>query len=314
MASATVSIIGAGGQLGKELIRSCPDDTQIIDFSGRLEFDITNEDHFSSISGSSVVINCSAFHNVVTAQSSLGMLDAWAVNVDGPRNLAHFCRRTSPKTILVHISTDYVFGSRSISEQDQESRRLLVETDLPDPAGVYGRTKLFGEHAIQDSGVNHIICRTSALYGSSLPRGKDYNFVSLVKSKVLANEPMQIVDDQFTAPSRCLEVASAIWSLLSKPSLGLWHIVNRGAPVSWYEFALEIAKYYVNEERAHELITSRKSTKEELSFRPQYSAMSAEKLSSSVGFYMSHWKSALSNHIGENHGFGAARKSHNSAI
>jgi dTDP-4-dehydrorhamnose reductase len=128
----------------------------------------------------------------------------------------------------VHFSTDYVF--------DGSKKEGYVEGDKPSPINAYGRSKLAGEKAIQESELgNWHIIRTAWLYGE---HGK--NFVDTMLSLSKKRESIKVVDDQFGSPTNAVDLAKAIRELIeSKAESGIYHRTNKGV-TSWYEYAKEI--------------------------------------------------------------------------
>lgn len=203
-----------------------------------------------------IVINCAAYTAVDAAEEHPA--EAHLLNAEAPRILAAAVRERDG--LLVHISTDYVFGSRDASgvrqsgsydasgvllrsdEKVLASRaplgapEPLRETDVPNPLGVYGKTKLEGELAVAESGCKYMILRTAWLYSEF---GK--NFCKTILRLTAERSEIRVVNDQFGTPTYAGDLAETILRLLPQYSRsGIWHYTDAGQ-CSWYDFACAIA-------------------------------------------------------------------------
>ena len=174
-----------------------------------------------------VIVNAAAYTAVDRAETERETV--FAVNGDGVRVLAEEAKRLD--ALLVHFSTDYVF--------DGEKAAPHVETDTPNPLGVYGESKLAGERAVVASGCRHFIFRSSWVYG---PGGR--NFVCAILAAAKTRPELRVVNDQRGAPTSSVAIAAAVVRILSDVSLtakpdGIYHLSAAGA-TTWYEFAQEI--------------------------------------------------------------------------
>ena len=171
-----------------------------------------------------VIVNAAAYTAVDRAEREEDI--ALAVNFKAVEGLAREAR--SIDALLIHFSTDYVF--------DGERPVPYVETDLPNPLSVYGRSKLAGERAIAASGCRHFIFRTSWVYG---PAGR--NFLQAILATAKTKPELRVVDDQRGAPTSSLAIAAAVARILAAPELlqqesGLYHLSAAGE-TTWYGFA-----------------------------------------------------------------------------
>ncbi|MCF5868439.1 dTDP-4-dehydrorhamnose reductase [Aeromonas veronii] len=171
-----------------------------------------------------VIINAAAYTDVVGAEKAPAL--AMAVNCDGVARLAELAKQHN--ALLVHFSTDYVFGGAG----NQPWR----ESDRPAPLNIYGKSKLAGEQAILASGCRHLIIRTSWLHSP----WRD-NFLKTMLRLAQSREELQVVCDQVGAPTSAMMLAEvamfAVERVLTKPELaGLYHVAASGA-VSWYDYA-----------------------------------------------------------------------------
>lgn len=191
-----------------------------------------------------VVINCVAYTHVDDAEFSSEKREAIAVNTDGPKNIARLCAKSD--AILIHFSTDYVFGGR------KEPPNGYTEDEIPDPLNVYGDTKYQGEEMIRKEMVKYFVVRTSWLYGPR-PEG-DKSFVSTMLrlgGEVLAGERpgLKVVGDQFGCPTYTVDLVQGVLkNFILKaadpeklPEFGIYHLTN-DAFTSWHGFAAEIFK------------------------------------------------------------------------
>lgn len=229
-----------------------------------------------------VVINCAAFTQVDVAQEK--PLDAFAVNALGVKNIANAVASLSNDCVMVHFSTDYVFGGKVTSNKP------LNETEPNLPCGVYGLSKLLGDEFVQLALPDrHIILRTSWLHGS---RGK--SFVETIYKLSLEKEELRVVNDQYGAPTWAPWLAETSLLLLKKGSRGLFNACSKGA-ISWFDFANEIVRIGGGISR----VTSQST--EELGRpapRPAYSVLDVTKLEKELGAdALMDWKDCVKNHI-----------------
>jgi dTDP-4-dehydrorhamnose reductase len=221
-------LIGAAGQLGTDLARMLAKE-HLIALTHR---DVEVCDHRATrdlLAGlrPRVVINTSAYLRVDDCEDQVAR--AFEVNAFAVRNLAEAC--ASVDAMLVHLSTDYVFGG--------EWREPYHERDRPAPVNVYGVSKLAGEQLVQASGARHLIVRSSGLYGTAGASGKGGNFVETMVRLARDGKPIRVVDDQILTPTFTEDLARKIVQLIKKDAVGLFHVTNHGA-CSWYEFARAI--------------------------------------------------------------------------
>ena len=239
-----------------------------------------------------VIINCAAFTNVDGAEKEQSL--AMVVNGTAVGYLAEAALTVN--AILVHVSTDYVF--------DGQKTTPYVEADAPNPQSAYGRTKLAGEQAIIQSGLDkYFIIRTSWLYG---PGGN--NFVETILRLAEEREQLRIVADQIGSPTYTGDLADAIFRLLNlsaspqppDPSLyGTYHFANEGS-CSWYEFACEIvtlAKLQGLPIKTQTLLPIRTEEYPLPAPRPAYSVFSKDKYLVATGAEIPGWKDSLANYL-----------------
>jgi dTDP-4-dehydrorhamnose reductase len=226
-----VLVIGSSGQLGAELIGA---------FDGA---DVTGLDHAAIEIESAasieqalrehrpdVVVNTAAFHNVELCETQPDR--AFAVNAFAVDELAAQISRAGAR--LVHLSTDYVF--------DGTSRVPYVESDRVGPLSIYAASKAAGEQFVARRDAQHVIVRTSGLYGIRGSRSKGgHSFIERMLTRAQAGEALEVVTDVVFSPSYASHVAQAIARIVALDAGGIYHVTNCGS-CSWYEFAKEILR------------------------------------------------------------------------
>jgi dTDP-4-dehydrorhamnose reductase len=220
------ALIGSAGQLGRELRTRLEGEVLALT---REQIDLTRPQTLSGVLTDlrpDVVVNCAAYNFVDKAESDAEA--AFAVNAWAVRALAEFCRARD--VLLVHFSTDYVFGL------DAARRTPYAETDAPGPLSLYGLSKLTGEYLGRSVAPRHVIVRTCGLYGRRPVGGKGTNFVETMLRLADQGKPLRIVADQVCTPSAAADVAAATVELLRSGRTGLFHVVNSGS-CTWFEFA-----------------------------------------------------------------------------
>ncbi|MEO4046313.1 dTDP-4-dehydrorhamnose reductase [Pseudomonas sp. CAU 1711] len=225
-----VLVCGARGQVGYELMRLAPQWAEPVGL-GSAELDITDPAAVMAVVRElrpDLIINASAYTAVDRAESESAA--AYAVNRDGIGHLAAEAQRLGIP--LFHISTDYVF-SGDASEPYREDQPTA-------PTGVYGASKLAGEQVLAATCMQHLILRTSWVFGSH-----GANFVKTMLRLGREREELAVVADQCGCPTSARSIAQALWHLAAvcrqegRLEWGVYHFAGQPA-VSWYEFAVEI--------------------------------------------------------------------------
>ncbi|MBI4567125.1 MAG: dTDP-4-dehydrorhamnose reductase [Planctomycetes bacterium] len=173
------------------------------------------------------LVNTAAFHKVDLCEDEGA--SAFRVNALGAQTLALACRDSD--AVLVHFSTDYVFGRTTDGPFTEESR--------PGPVNLYGASKLAGEYLISQNWAKHFVLRACGLYGRAGASGKGGNFVQTMLRLARDGKPIRVVDDQVLTPTSTREVARLLPELLRADAYGLYHFTAEGQ-CSWYEFARAI--------------------------------------------------------------------------
>jgi dTDP-4-dehydrorhamnose reductase len=224
-------VLGANGQLGRDLCPRLPGDVVAAD---RSRVDLTQQHTIDSALAEirpQVVVNCAAYNFVDRAESESDA--AFAVNTFGVRALAQACAKLG--CILVQFSSDYVFGLAS------GRKRPWKEADAPGPVNVYGCSKLVGEYFVRDFCPRHFIIRTCGLYGVWGAGGKGGNLVETMLRLQKVGKPLRVVADQVCTPTYTADLAAAAVKLLATDKFGLYHVTNSGC-CTWHEFATQIFK------------------------------------------------------------------------
>lgn len=223
-----VVIIGATGQLGRELTKVFAAETTVA--LTHAELDITDADATRGrIVGlrPDVVINAAAYNAVDRAETEVA--EAFAVNAFGPRNLALACRECG--AALVHVSTNYVFDGRKSEPYEVD--------DLPAPLSVYGVSKLAGEHLVRATWERAYLVRTSAVFGVAGMQRATGNFVESMLRRARQQAEVCVVNDQTMVPTYALDLAAVIKAIVDTGVYGTYHVTNSGA-CTWFEFCRAI--------------------------------------------------------------------------
>jgi dTDP-4-dehydrorhamnose reductase len=226
------AVLGAAGQLGRDLCPRLPGEVISLSRTGSPTIDLARPESLRTLLEDmrpDVIINCAAYNFVDRAESE--PQEAFAVNAWGVRELARLCR--DHDCLLVHFSTDYVFGL------DSTRRQPWTESDAPGPVSVYGLSKLAGEYLVRAICPRHLVIRTCGLYGVWGSGGKGGNFVETMLRLAGQGKPLRVVDDQICTPSYTVDVAQMTLALLKSERPGLYHVTNSGS-CSWHEFARTI--------------------------------------------------------------------------
>jgi len=266
-----VLITGASGQLGKEFVKVLS--SKGIDFValGRKDLDIANFEKVYKILkeiNPSIVINCSAYNQVDLAETEI--LQAFSTNAIGPYSLAITCREINAK--LIHYSTDYVF--------DGIKKGLYTEEDFPNPLNQYARSKLLGEELVKQVLEDYLILRVSWVYGE----GRQ-NFIYKLLQWAKERDVLQIAFNEVSVPTYTGFIVEKTLKALKKGLAGLYHLVPRGY-ASRYEWAKLALRLFRIEKI---LIPVGKEIFNLPAKRPDFSAMSCEKIEKELGEEFEEW-------------------------
>lgn len=276
-----VLVTGAKGLLGTEFV-SLFEQSEVDHIGVDLdELDITDAvavEKMISEERPEFVINCAAYTAVDRAEVEEEI--AVRVNGEGAGHVAKAAAKFS--SLMVHFSTDFIF--------DGESQTPYLPDDLPRPQSAYGRSKLIGERAVLVAGGDHLIIRTSWLYGAAGP-----NFVSSILNRVSKGEALKVVDDQTGSPSWARNVAEVTWDLIRAGARGIHHVTDSGE-TTWFGFAKRVLAI-----RGLTVSISGLSAREwgAPAPRPVYSVLDLSSTETLLGRRLEPWQSALSRFLEE---------------
>ena len=225
-----VLVTGANGQLGKTIKELYGENDIGLDFVfvSKKELDITKKSKLKAFFNKNwfdYCINCAAYTNVEQAEKTPKI--AYMINAEGVENLAYVCHEN--ETILIHISTDYVF--------DGEKETSYTVDDKTNPINEYGKSKLQGEKYIQNILTNYFIVRASWLY--SKKHGNNF-YKSILKKAKTENE-LSITTEQKGCPTDTVNLSKFIINLIIENSsnFGVFHFCDEKV-MTWYDFAVQI--------------------------------------------------------------------------
>lgn len=220
------------------------------------------------------IVNCAAYTNVEGAEDNQELAEL--LNAKAVENLAIAMKEIDG--LLVHISTDYVFGKEPYNTPCKEDQKGT-------PTGVYGLTKLHGEEAILRSGVRHVILRTAWLYSEY---GK--NFVKTMLQLTATRPQLKVVFDQVGTPTYAGDLADAILTILAQPKEGIYHYSNEGV-CSWYDFAKTIAEMAGS--TSCEILPCHSDEFPSKVKRPAYSVLDKTLIKATFGLSIPYWTDSL---------------------
>ncbi len=284
-----VLVTGCNGQVGHCLTNmlSKTDGVTLLSVD-REELDITDQDAVVTTVKEfkpTIIINAAAHTAVDRAEQEVEL--SYAINRDGPKFLAEAAQEAG--AAVLHISTDYVFEGNKNGE--------YLETDITNPQGVYGASKLAGEIAVAEACDKHIILRTAWVFGEH-----GNNFVKTMLRLGVTHDALNIVGDQFGGPTYAGDIAKALVEIASRIAkggtveYGVYHYT--GLPhVSWYQFSDAIfdaaaKERIVNKPKLYSITTEQYPTPAK---RPRNSKLSTRKINDAFAIEASDWAKALKN-------------------
>ena len=291
-----ILVTGANGQLGLSLrnLLEADDDSKdevvFTDVIGDCErLDITDIHSIRSLvkdNNVSIIVNCAAYTNVDKAEDEPDMAEL--LNSKAVENLAVAMKEADG--LLIHISTDYVFGGN-------QNNTPCTEDQQETPTGVYGLTKLHGEQAIKRVGCQHVILRTAWLYSEY---GK--NFVKTMLNLTATRPQLKVVFDQIGTPTYASDLAKAIIGVINDYRLekqheitayskvGIYHYSNEGV-CSWYDFTKAIAD--MSGKRDCDILPCHSDEFPSKVIRPNYSVLDKTKIKKTFGITVPYWTDSL---------------------
>jgi dTDP-4-dehydrorhamnose reductase len=282
-----VAIVGAGGQLGQDICKVLGPGAIALT---RKDADLNQLEKLKqTLVGlrPDLVINCAAYNFVDRAEREPAA--AFAVNALGVQALVDCCRELD--AVLVHFSTDYVFG------QDRGRTAPYTETDLPGPTCVYGASKLAGETLAQ-LWPKHFVVRTCGLYGLAGRTSAKGNFVEMILRQAAEGKHLRVVTDQRCTPTASADLARAVILLVESGRFGLYHWTSAG-DCTWFEFAQAILEMAGLDVAVQGVRTREFGSKVE---RPSYSVLATDRV---VGLGLAKprpWREALADYLTERKG------------
>jgi dTDP-4-dehydrorhamnose reductase len=277
-----VLVTGSKGQLGQSIQHIASKYPELIFvYTDYLEMDITNLDKCDEVFlkyNPKYCINTAAYTAVDKAESEPEK--AHLINAIGAENLAKFCKTFD--TILIHISTDFIFDGTSI--------KPYLETDISNPQSVYGQTKLDGELAIQKTWEKHFIVRTSWVYSQFAN-----NFMKTMLRLASERDSLSVVSDQIGTPTNAVDLAEVLLSIIQSPithhpsSFGIYNFSSEGQ-CSWYDFANEIFQQKGISIDLKPIPTSAYPTPAK---RPVFSVLDKSKIKTTFSITIAEWKTSL---------------------
>ena len=277
-----ILVTGGNGQLGmclRDRAKGSFVFTDVVDIPEveTIHLDITDLEAIRSLVKTGhieAIVNCAAYTNVEAAESNQELAEL--LNAKAVENLAIAMKEVDG--LLIHISTDYVFGKEPYNTPCKEDQKGT-------PTGVYGLTKLHGEEAILRTGVRYVILRTAWLYSEY---GR--NFVKTM-IKLTAEKPMlKVVFDQVGTPTYAGDLADAIITILTHPKEGIYHYSNEGV-CSWFDFAKMIAE--MAGQTGCDIQPCHSDEFPSPVKRPAYSVLDKTKIKETFGLSIPYWTDSL---------------------
>ena len=231
----SVFVIGASGFLGKSIFKKCPTSLEMLgshfqnDQNFTVPLDIREKNNMENIltnSKCNVVIHCGSLR--------IGMCEnnpklAYSINIEGTKNLVEICKKNNLH--LIYISSDAIFDG---------TEKNNLEQTLPNPLGIFGKTKVESESIIRKNLVNYCILRTSNLFGWD---NKQQNFAQWIIQELSQNKTIDVISDQIITPSYCPNIAEIILEFAEKKINGTYHVAGKES-ITRADFAKKIAKIF----------------------------------------------------------------------
>ena len=280
-----ILVTGANGQLGHEMqivAQNSKDNYIFTDVcDGYQKLDITNIDDITNIvreNDIQCIVNCAAWTNVDKAETAGEIVET--LNAKAPENLAKAMKAVNG--LLIHISTDYVFGGDPYNTPCTEDQKGT-------PTGVYGLTKLHGEQKIKATGADYIIIRTAWLYSEF-----GHNFVKTMLNLTATKDQLKVVFDQCGTPTYAGDLAKAIYDIIENhkytSNTAIYHFSNEGV-CSWFDFTKKIAELANNNNC--DIQPCHSSEFPSPVTRPAYSVLDKTKIKKTFGIHIPYWTDSL---------------------
>jgi len=273
-----ILVTGANGQLGRCILDASSQFPQYeITYATKADLDLSSIDSMEAFfrnSNFDYCINTAAYTNVEEAESNREL--AFRINAEGVKALGDLCKKN--ETILLHISTDYVFdGTKTAS---------YLETDPTNPINVYGASKLKGEQLLDELDVKCFIIRTSWLYSQY-----GHNFFNTINKHVRLGTDLKITTQQTGTPTNANDLANVVFRIINAESTeyGLYHFSNNGA-ATWYDFAVAIVQ---NTRELRGAKIGKTNDYRTFAERPEYSVLDKTKIERTFAIPIEDWEESL---------------------
>lgn len=271
-----IVIFGHTGQLGRSLIKNFENNLKLNKnfIILKRRFNLQN---IKKIQKNSVIINCAAYTNV--DQSEVNKDEANLINNLLVKETSLVCRKKN--CLLIHFSSDYVFGG---------NKRGYTETDKLKPINYYGYTKLLGEKAIKETSCNHIIFRVSWLYSIY-----GTNFVKKIFQKIINNEKIMVVNDQYGSPTSCNLISKVLNKIIFDKNWynkkKLYHLSSMGR-TNWYNIAKFVIKYSKKKIKKNSSTLEATNSKKfkTIAKRPKNSYLISKKIQNELNHKINNWR------------------------
>ena len=286
-----IMILGANGFIGRRILKHLSIHPQVLACS--LHPDILPEEGYrfetlNILDNNATNAALNAFcPGIIINASALSAVDyceqhqeeTFAMNVTAVKLLAEYSQTKGCR--FIHLSTDFVF--------DGTLTRAYTETDITNPVNYYGKTKRWGEEAIEQICTDYAIVRVEVVYGKPLA-GQHGNIVHLVKTRLENGQSIRVVSDQFRSPTWVEDIARAIELLLLSHHQGIYHICGHET-MSVADIAYRTAKHFHLDTSLIQPVTTEEMN--EATPRPLYSPMDTEKAHRELKFSSSSFEYGL---------------------
>jgi len=245
-----------------------------------IKLDITNEEkvrHVITTEVPDAVIHCAAWTAVDLAEDEDKWEMVFAINADGTRYIAEACKEIDCK--MIYISTDYVFDGQGTEPWQEDCKDYA-------PLNVYGKSKLYGEFAVQETMEKYFIIRVSWAFGIN-----GNNFVKTILNLGKHLSDLSVVNDQIGAPTYTFDLARLLVEMVETEKYGYYHATNEGGYISWYDFACEIFRQTGFEAKVTPVATAEYGLSK--AARPFNSRLGKDKLLENGFTPLPDWKDAL---------------------
>ena len=291
-----VLVTGVGGQLGYDVVNELVErnfQTVGSDILGNaninskakyIQLDITDREKVNQVIteiNPDAVIHCAAWTAVDLAEDEDKQAKVFAINVDGTRYIADACKKNDCK--MIYISTDYVFNGQGTEPWQEDCKNHT-------PLNVYGKSKLYGEFAVQETMEKYFIIRVSWAFGIN-----GNNFIKTILNLGKRLSDLSVVNDQIGTPTYTFDLARLLVDMVETEKYGYYHATNEGGYISWYDFACEIFKQAGYDTKVKSVTTAEYGLSK--AARPFNSRLGKDKLLENGFTPLPDWKDALSRYL-----------------